>query len=318
MPIALTSRLVTADQHPGALPGMHVLTGAVPSARIKDGVLRITPGISSVTDADLREEWITTDTPQGVVQDGPLTLLQTETLLFAAYVSPDTNILTQTEIAYQVLFSEMTSRGFSHALRIWNYMGQIHSRSADHDHYQAFCVGRARALSALNLAETDMPAATAIGTQHSGIVVYLIAAREPGVSVENPRQVSAYRYPRQYSPESPAFARATRIETDSGPQLLVSGTASIVGHESLHPGDPILQTQEILRNLQALGKASGIPNLEPTWLRVYLRDVRDRSRVQETIATALPLLPPLQWICGEVCREDLLVEIEGVYSTRAE
>jgi chorismate lyase/3-hydroxybenzoate synthase len=316
MPIALTSRLVTADQRDQTVSGIRILTGGAPDVTIDAGILQITPGIASLSEVESCEEWITTEEPRVLVKDGPLTLMQTESLLFAAYVSPDADVLTRTEMAYQRLFSQMASRGFPHALRVWNYLGQIHSRSAEHDRYQAFCVGRARALNALSLADTDMPAATAIGTLHSGIVVYLIAAREPGVGIENPRQISAYRYPPRYSPESPAFARATLIKTDSGSQLLVSGTASIVGHESVHLGDPVQQTQEIIRNLHALKTASGVRDLEPAWLRVYLRDALDRNRVQKVLEEELPSLPPLQWIRGDVCREDLLVEIEGVFTTQ--
>lgn len=314
MLIPLISRLIPANAMPRSSPGMYVLTGEKPNVTINDGILRITPGISSVASPDLREEWITTGESWTTTQNGPLTLLQTQALLFAVYLSPETDILNQTDIAYRTLFSEMTARGFPHALRVWNYMGGIHQRILEHDHYQAFCIGRARALGAMNLADNAMPAATAIGTLHPGIIVYVIAARGPGVGIENPRQMSAYRYPPQYSPESPAFARATRIQTESGAQLLVSGTASIVGHQSLHSGDPIRQTQEILRNLRALATASGLGDLEPKWLRIYLRDAADRNGVHAVLAAEFPSLPPLQWICGDVCRQELLVEIEGVYA----
>ena len=49
-----------------------------------------------------------------------------------------------------------------------------------------------------------------------------------GTPVENPRQVSAYRYPREYGPQSPTFARALLPPSPRVP-LLLSGTASIDG-----------------------------------------------------------------------------------------
>ena len=48
------------------------------------------------------------------------------------------------------------------------------------------------------------------------------------------------------------FARAALVPNGRGAQLLVSGTASIVGHESLHIGDPDRQLEETARNFEAL------------------------------------------------------------------
>ena len=48
------------------------------------------------------------------------------------------------------------------------------------------------------------------------------------------------------------FARAALVPNGRGAQLLVSGTASIVGHESLHLGDPEAQLEETARNFEAL------------------------------------------------------------------
>jgi hypothetical protein len=58
--------------------------------------------------------------------------------------------------------------------------------------------------------------------------------------------VSAYDYPRQYGPAAPSFSRAA-LTPD--PLLLISGTASIVGHASVHLGDVTAQLEETLANL---------------------------------------------------------------------
>src|SRR3546814_12443298 len=78
----------------------------------------------------------------------------------------------------------------------------------DAERYREFCVGRARGLGDFDT--HALPAATAIGRCDDARVVqvYWLAARTPGMPVENPRQVSAYRYPRQYGPQQPSFARA--------------------------------------------------------------------------------------------------------------
>ena len=83
-----------------------------------------------------------------------------------------------------------------------------------------------------------LPAGTAVGTMSGPLKIHFLAARQPGTHVENPRQVSAYEYPRVYGPCSPSFARATLRPSISGSHLLIAGTASVVGHVSEHIGDP--------------------------------------------------------------------------------
>ena len=40
-----------------------------------------------------------------------------------------------------------------------------------------------------------MAAASAVGADGDALVVHVVASREPGRAVENPRQVAAWRYP---------------------------------------------------------------------------------------------------------------------------
>ena len=100
---------------------------------------------------------------------------------------------------------------------------------------------------------SSWPAATAVGRQdHSGVLqVYWLAGTEPGRPLENPRQVSAFNYPRQYGPAPPRFSRAMLVTGG----LLISGTGSILGHASHHAHDLSAQLDEILRNLASLRQA---------------------------------------------------------------
>lgn len=279
--------------------------------------LQVRPGLMQLTATPvLVEEWWSPG-PVQAGNIGALSWVAGPDILFAAWQQPDEELETSTEQAYVEIFAALRSLGYPHPLRIWNYFSRIHADECGLERYQAFCTGRARALEQLKVDEINMPAATAIGTQTPGLFVYLIAARKPGQPVENPRQVSAYHYPRTYSPDSPAFARATRLDTPTGSQLLLSGTASIVGHQTRHIGDCAAQAREILANLRALQHAAGdgIPALN--WLRVYLREAKDRDIVRATLAHHLRPMPTLQWIQGDVCRRDLLVEIEGVHGGTA-
>lgn len=312
MPIAMISELVPVT-HEMHSPGMYILADGSVCTTPRNDSLLLAPGLVPLSPVPLREQWTTRSSHSSVQRKPSLVLLETEDLLFVAWSTHASQMMQATERAYKELFATLTATGFRHPLRIWNFLGHIHSSTGTHDHYQDFCVGRARALDRLGITDDVMPAATAIGTDHPGLYVYLLAAREPGTAVENPRQISAYHYPKQYSPERPAFARATRIATESGIQLLISGTASIVGHESLHPGDPEEQTLEILRNLDAVKQSAGMASAVPIWLRVYLRHPQHLPFVESILLNRLGQLPPVQWIRGDICREDLLLEIEGVY-----
>jgi chorismate lyase/3-hydroxybenzoate synthase len=140
------------------------------------------------------------------------------------------------------------------------------------------------------------------------LAVYAIAARDSGVQVENPRQVSAYDYPRRYGPRSPSFARATV----AAGLLLTAGTSSVVGHRSVHGGDVAAQLEETLANLEALALAGGGPGLAMfDRLKVYLRRRSDYELVAARLERELPGAQML-FLESDICRGDLLVEIEGV------
>ena len=93
-------------------------------------------------------------------------------------------------------------------LRLWNYLDGINDGDGDDERYRQFCSGRARGLG--ERVRNGFSAATAIGRRDGRrmLQVYGLAARVPGVAVENPRQLSAWRYPREYGPTSPTFAPA--------------------------------------------------------------------------------------------------------------
>lgn len=217
--------------------------------------------------------------------------------------------------AYARIVAFCAQQGYPHLLRCWNYFGEIHRGEGDVERYRQFCVGRHRALAIASGFEQHLPAATVIGTQEKMARVYFLAAREGGLQVENPRQVPAFKYPRSYSPLPPSFSRALLKRWDSGEQqLFVSGTASVVGHESHHPDNTAAQLRETLANLKALLKvadADGGP-WRPEGLKVYLRRPEDLSAVREALAREFRDAP-LLYLQGDICRTDLSVEIEALY-----
>ena len=217
---------------------------------------------------------------------------------------------------YRAVFAGVRQLGYPHVWRMWNVLGDINGSEHGLERYQAFCRGRHRALAPmLPDFERSLPAASAIGGRLPALALCFLAATGPAAQVENPRQVSAFRYPRRYGPKSPSFSRAVLRDWGDGcHHLYVSGTASIVGDESRHVGDFDGQLAEALDNFEAVmaaaGKRAGSA-LHPVLLRFYLRDPNRGDSVRAAAAQRFGPVPVLL-LQGEICRTDLLLEVEGI------
>lgn len=220
--------------------------------------------------------------------------------------------------AYGALLAHSRDLGYPHLLRIWNYLDDITEGEGDAERYKRFCTGRARGLGE-QFCTTTLPAATAIGRIQSNarLQVYWLASRTPGLPLENPRQLSAYRYPRQYGPQPPSFARAM-LPVAPLP-LLLSGTASIRGHESLHLDCVDSQLDETVENICSLidvarARRPSLPAMPgaSTSLKAYVREAGELARVDELLAERLPGVPRLV-LHARVCRRELRLEIDGTH-----
>ena len=229
------------------------------------------------------------------------------------------DIAAAAEAIYRGIFALLHASEHPHLLRMWNYFSDITQGEGDLERYRLFCSGRA---AGLELNEEQLPAATAIGTRNSGagLLVYWLSARTAGVALENPRQVPAYRYPRDYGPRSPSFARAMLAVDSTSAPLMLSGTAAIVGHGSQHAGDLPLQLEETLCNLESLLRVAGQrqPRLNSRFdsdslLKIYLRHESDADAVDAILRRRLPAGVPTLMLQGDVCRRELLVEIDGFH-----
>lgn len=225
------------------------------------------------------------------------------------------------EQSYTRLLRLADRHGCPLPLRMWNFMPAINRGHADQERYRRFCVGRARALEQAGLGEATLCAGTAIGGDEPVLRILALCGARPGIQIENPRQVSAYQYPRIYGPASPSFARATAMpQPDGAVLLLVSGTASVVGHGSLHEGDVDAQVEEILENFSHLLTESAARLSRPglarigdgCLLRVYVRHAGHWPRVYQRLREAWPGGSQIAGFRGDICRQDLLVEIEAV------
>lgn len=209
---------------------------------------------------------------------------------------------------YAKLIAEVRAAGFPYFIRMWNYVGGINAFDNGRERYQLFCAGRHDAfIEAGYHHDVDLPAASAVGMRGRGLVTYYLASREPGVQVENPRQVAAYQYPEQYGPKSPSFSRAT-VWRDL---VFVSGTSSVVGHETVHRGDLDAQLEETLRNIDVvLARAVDGGSLrDVVAAKTYIRHGADYERVAEKLEG---VFAANLFVEADICRTDLLLEIEAV------
>jgi chorismate lyase/3-hydroxybenzoate synthase len=301
----------------------------------------------------------------------------------AADLAPD-DLESRTADAYGSIARELSRGPARHPVRFWNHVPFITDPAdAGRDNYMVFNAGRFRAFAEWfgSPAAFERSVATASGIGHWGpdLVIHCLASASPGAAVSNPRQVAPYHYSQRFGPVPPCFARATRIcgrrtnaaaalADDSPDLLLVGGTASVRGEDSVHADDLIAQCRETFVNLAALVAAAQgqsapalklspslklpssvdpgrslnpAPSLKPSprrkpslslkpalaprlslnppsplaafrELRVYHPDPADETRIIWMIRENFPALSRLELLPADLCRAELLVEIEGV------
>lgn len=226
---------------------------------------------------------------------------------------PGDSLETLAARAYTAIFDFTRDQGYPHLWRVWHYFPEINDPEQGLERYRCFNVGRHEAFvsSGRGINEDSVPAASALGSSSGPLVIYFMAGRQPGKPVENPRQVSAYHYPSQFGPRSPTFARAMLVTLGRQQCFIISGTASVVGYETLHPGDTLAQTQETLRNIRALLQQVPAAGAGKILLKVYLRHAADMSQVREQIKGEFGECK-MVFLQSNICRSDLLLEIEGI------
>ncbi|HIO93259.1 MAG TPA: hypothetical protein EYG68_10530 [Leucothrix mucor] len=280
-------------------------------------------GLPNLALSNVVEVWYSDESVQTDLIDG-IQLAYNDDILFGHLLLDETkydDIVAASEDAYRSILETIQSLEYPCVLRIWNYFSSINDDQEGLERYKKFCLGRQQTLDDLGGFVYSPPAATAIGTAGGGLQVYFIASKEPGIQLENPRQTSAFLYPPQYGSVSPAFSRATLKKWQDTTHLYISGTASIVGHETRHIGEVEKQLEETLENIEALVQHGADTQDLPinhltdlSYLKVYLRDLFMLSITEELLTRRYGRnLPTVLFLQGDVCREDLLVEIEAAY-----
>ena len=217
--------------------------------------------------------------------------------------------------AYQSIFELLEARGYTSLLRVWNYFADINADSHQIERYRQFNIGRQEAFLAHDRSVVNnVPAACALGAAAGGLNIAFLATRTDVIAIENPRQVSAFHYPSQYGPRSPS---AGLVNLGGCDVLFISGTASIVGHQTLHAGDVVAQTRECLHNISAVVDEANRVNLRTRFsldtlvYKVYLRDLSNLVTVRQVMMEFIGTSVSPMFLQADICRADLLVEIEA-------
>ena len=233
----------------------------------------------------------------------------------------------------------LAGSGYQHVVRTWFYLGSITGEDrglqrykelnrARTDFYQpiSFC----RSLLDPNAPRGVYPASTGIGMRGSDLIVGCVALQTKREDVflfplENPQQTPAYAYHPKYSPKSPKFSRAMALVLGDYVTTWISGTASIVDSESCHCRDIEKQTEQTIDNIERLiarenvamhgVTGAGATLHDIAKVRVYIKRAKDFEQCREVCQKRFGNVPAI-YAVADVCRPELLVEIEGVAFSR--
>jgi enamine deaminase RidA (YjgF/YER057c/UK114 family) len=218
-------------------------------------------------------------------------------------------------------------------VRQWNYISSITALKGDRQNYQEFNDARSHFYNQ-TIWERGYPAATGIGTMNGGVVVDLFAVAPKSENVKlcalnNKLQVAAHAYSQQVligqedqilkMRGTPKFERGKVVHAEGDALIYISGTAAIRGEESLATTDIEAQTIITLENIAELIAGANlnevgvksVEELQLNSLRIYLKKGSDFNQAKNIVERVYPNTPAI-YLLGEICRDNLLIEIEGV------
>jgi len=240
--------------------------------------------------------------------------------------------------AFRQLKQKLQKMGLKmdHLIRTWLYLGNITGPEGDlerymelnrarTDFYEGVRFGRGHVMAGVR--QAVYPASTGIGMCGTGLTISATAIDTDRKDVfllplENPQQTPVYQYETVYSPKSPKFVRAMAEAVGDYVVIWISGTASIVKSKTLHPGDPRKQAEQTLTNIELLCSRKnlarhGAPGAGATLrdlakLRVYVKRPQDYPIIRRVCEERCGRDVPAIYVVADVCRSDLLVEMEGL------
>lgn len=211
-------------------------------------------------------------------------------------------------------------------VRQWNYIENILAYDGGKQRYQEFNDVRS-GVYGNTFNKNGYPSATGIGMQQGGVIIEFVAIKSPllvSLPIDNPSQVSAHNYSTDVlvgnsdvQKTTPKFERARYLELFGRRMIFISGTASILGESTTDPGDAQKQTEITIQNISRLYSAETLEMLDAenktprySHARVYVKNRKDFATIRKTVKAHYGDLPVV-YIIADICRDNLLVEIEG-------
>lgn len=221
-------------------------------------------------------------------------------------------------------------------IRQWNYIGEIVSviktDVSEIQNYQIFNEVRHEFYQKYKHI-TGFPAATGIGCRYNSVTIDFNAFSFKSdcydILIDNPLQVNPFAYEQnklmgtglneKKTKHPPEFVRGRLISDGNNSVLYVSGTASIVGQEVTGTGDVEMQTRTTIQNINTLVDRKNIRRCcsQPIpipkkcrYIRVYVKYMEDIPMVKSICRHYFGDVPSI-YIQADICRDNLLVEIEA-------
>lgn len=236
----------------------------------------------------------------------------------------DKDIYIQASDVFRKMKGLLDKEGYAinDVVRQWNYIERITDFVDAQQHYQMFNNARSEFYSQA-IWRDGYPAATGIGTDCGGVLVDFDAVKFSSSAysvspIDNDLQVPAHEYSEDVlknadtGKSTPKFERAKSLNSDDGRLVYISGTAAIRGEGSLADMDVEHQYEITMENIARL---TGGTTLE--MLRVYLKKGNDypliAGRMNQEYGNCA-----VSFMRADVCRDELLIEVEGVAFDRCE
>ena len=242
--------------------------------------------------------------------------------------SRETSLDCQIDIAFSKTLEVLKAENldFSNVIRQWNYVpditGFVEKDNKKYQNYQIFNEIRQKYYSVCDF-KNGYPAATGIGTGYGNFCIDFIAsALNNPVNIKplsNPKQSDAYLYSQHKLvgdkingniKMAPLFERAKIIGNEDYDISFISGTASIIGEETIGEDNIVLQTETTIENIFELTSEMDLKNDSSyTYVRAYIKEAKDLETVKDICRKKFPGVET-SYLKSDICREDLLVEIE--------
>jgi len=231
---------------------------------------------------------------------------------------------------------DLENLAFSDVVRQWNYIENITKiieEGSERQHYQIFNDVRSSFYGKSEFIN-GYPSATGIGIETGGVVIDFVAVSpSPKLTIKpikNPGQIDAFKYSEKvlvgkslnesFKKTSPKFERGKVLQTLDAARIYVSGTAAILGENIVDKRNLEKQTLVTIENiknlisvenLKSIGLHLNPENKSFLYIRTYVKHQKDISAVK-AICEKQFKSENFQYLVSDICREDLLVEIEGL------